>query len=94
MILSYATYKNDHACIIDSVFNESELHTLNASEVWARAEEGIQNQSLINVCEVDGVKCEGFYFFGVRRTIVSEVGAQNHKSRVDRQIIVTPLFRK
>ncbi|RUS80327.1 hypothetical protein EGW08_011928 [Elysia chlorotica] len=72
MILSFASYKNDHACIVDGVLNGSELQYLNASQVWQIAEQGINNQTLINVCKVDDRSCESFYFFGVRRTIVSE----------------------
>ena len=73
MILSFATYKNDHACIVDGMLNRSELQHMSESQIWKIAEEGINNQTLINVCEVNDMSCESFCFFGKRRTIVSEV---------------------
>ncbi|GFS05632.1 solute carrier family 22 member 8 [Elysia marginata] len=72
MLLSFASFKNQYACVVDSVFNQSELEILDEGEVWSIAKRGFNNESLIDVCEVDGVGCQSFYFFGTKRTITSE----------------------
>ncbi|KAK3780291.1 hypothetical protein RRG08_006197 [Elysia crispata] len=72
MLLSFASFKNDHACIIDSVFNQSTSENIDEPAVWATANRGFNNNTLINACEVGGITCQGFYFFGTKRTIISE----------------------
>ena len=85
-MMSYAAFRNEHACVMESVFNQSELENMDESEVWRLAELGINNQSLIGACKVDGVSCQQFYFFGSKRTITSEV--------ISISVIIKPIHHK
>ena len=77
LLLSYASFSNEYACVVDSVFNQSSVENMEEPEVWRLAEQGINNESLVGACEVGGSSCQQFYFFGTKRTITSEVMAIN-----------------
>ncbi|RUS82446.1 hypothetical protein EGW08_009792, partial [Elysia chlorotica] len=72
MLLSFASFKNKHVCILDSAFNQSTLRSMSEQEVWDVASQGLNNHSIVDVCQIDGVRCDSFFFFGTKRTIVSE----------------------
>ncbi|GFO30692.1 solute carrier family 22 member 21 [Plakobranchus ocellatus] len=73
MLMSFAGYESDSMCIVDRLVNQSAIHDMNESQIRQIAEEGtVDNETFLNVCEVNGTDCDDFYFFGVKRTVISE----------------------
>ncbi|KAK3775405.1 hypothetical protein RRG08_013250 [Elysia crispata] len=72
MLMSFGGYKPDYACITDGLLNQSSLKYMNDSQLREEAETGVNNETFLNVCDLNGTECDQFHFFGTKRTVVSE----------------------
>ena len=74
--MTFGAYTPDYACLIDGLFDRTDLKSLNDSQIKEAAELGFNNETLFNVCRANGTTCDGYYFFGEKRTVVSEVRSE------------------
>ena len=72
--MSFGGYKPDYVCMIDGLFNQTSLKYLTDAQLREKAEIGFNNETFLDVCDVNGTECYQFHFFGVKRTVISEVG--------------------
>ena len=74
--MTFGAYTPDYACLIDGLFDRTDLTSLNDSQIKEEAELGFSNETLFHVCRANGTTCDSFYFFGEKKTVVSEVRSE------------------
>ncbi|GFS06894.1 solute carrier family 22 member 21 [Elysia marginata] len=72
LIMAFGGFKPDYACMVNSLTNQTSLKYVNDAQLRHYAETGVNNLTFLNVCDINGTKCEEFRFFGPRRTVISE----------------------
>ncbi|GFO12748.1 solute carrier family 22 member 7-like [Plakobranchus ocellatus] len=75
MLMGYAGYIGTFECITHPKFNQttSEFYT-NVSVSMATTDPDVDKETSLNVCSVNGTRCQDFKFLESKKTAVTEVG--------------------
>ena len=71
--MSFGGYKPDYVCMVDGLFNRTAIKYMNESYIQEQAEMGVNNETFLNTCDINGTSCDAFYFFGAKKTVIAEV---------------------